>query len=107
MRVEQRARRPSLCTIIWSSGQLRFPRQRRRMSNMEALARKPLSPAFRMALLAGVKDSVRLHLRYGGDVNAADDKGRSPLILATSRGHLELCKLLLGEGADPAIRDHA
>lgn len=68
--------------------------------------RKPLSPAFRMAVLAGAMESVRLHLRSGGDVNAADEKGRSPLILAASRGHLDICQVLLEEGADPAVKDH-
>lgn len=74
---------------------------------MEATSRKPLSPAFRMALLAGTIASVRLHLRSGGDVNAADERGRSPLILAASKGRIDLCQLLLDEGADPDIRDHA
>lgn len=73
---------------------------------MEALGRKPLSPAFRMALLAGAMESVRLHLRSGGDINATDDNGRSPLILAASRGRLDLCQLLLQQGADPDIRDN-
>ncbi len=68
--------------------------------------RKPLSPAFRMALLAGAAESVRLHLRSGGDVNAADEKGRSPLILAASRGHLDLCQFLLDQGADLGVRDY-
>lgn len=73
---------------------------------MEALIRKPLSPAFRMALLAGAMQSVRLHLSSGSDVNATDEKGRSPLILAASRGRLDLCQFLLEKGADPSIRDH-
>ncbi|MDE0033147.1 MAG: sigma-70 family RNA polymerase sigma factor [Deltaproteobacteria bacterium] len=74
---------------------------------MEATSRRPLSPAFRMALLAGTIASVRLHLRSGGDVNAADERGRSPLILAASKGRIDLCQLLLDEGADPDLRDHA
>lgn len=73
---------------------------------MEAVGRKPLSPAFRMAILAGAMESVRLHLRSGSDINATDEKGRSPLILAASRGRLDLCQLLLEEGADPGIRDN-
>lgn len=60
-----------------------------------------------MALLAGTIASVRLHLRSGGDVNASDERGRSPLILAASKGRIDLCQLLLDEGADPEIRDHA
>lgn len=73
---------------------------------MEAVGRRPLSPAFRMAILAGAMESVRLHLRSGSDINATDEKGRSPLILAASRGRLDLCQLLLAEGADPDIRDN-
>lgn len=73
---------------------------------MEAVGRRPLSPAFRMAILAGAMESVRLHLRSGIDINATDEKGRSPLILAASRGRLDLCQLLLAEGADPGIRDN-
>lgn len=68
--------------------------------------RKTLNPAFRMAILAGAEQSVRLHLRSGGDVDACDEKGRSPLILAASRGRLNICRLLLEEGADPAVKDH-
>ena len=73
---------------------------------MDAPYRKPLNPAFRMAILAGATESVLLHLRSGGDANAADDKGRSPLILAASKGHLSICRLLLDRGADPTTCDH-
>jgi RNA polymerase primary sigma factor len=58
-----------------------------------------------MAVLAGVKTSVELHVRRGVDVNATDERGRSPLILAASRGHVEICRLLLEAGADPALKD--
>lgn len=73
---------------------------------MDVRNRKPLSPAFRLAILAGAAASVRLHLCSGSDVNATDDKGRSPLILAASRGRFDICQILLDEGADPTIRDH-
>ncbi len=65
-----------------------------------------LSPLFRMAALSGVQTAVRLHIRRGDDVNARDDKGRSPLILAASRGHLETCRILLEAGADPRALDN-
>jgi RNA polymerase primary sigma factor len=67
--------------------------------------RKPLSPAFRMAVLTGALESVRLHLRSGNEVDATDEKGRSPLMLAASRGHLDVCRLLLESGADPGLKD--
>ncbi|PKO55551.1 MAG: hypothetical protein CVU28_06040, partial [Betaproteobacteria bacterium HGW-Betaproteobacteria-21] len=58
-----------------------------------------------MAALAGVRTAIRLHIRRGDDINATDDKGRSPLMLAASRGHAEVCRLLLEAGADPLMRD--
>ena len=69
--------------------------------------RHSLSPAFRMAVLAGALESVRVHLRAGIDLDATDSQGRSPLILAVSRGHLDVCKLLLEAGADPTAKDDA
>jgi RNA polymerase primary sigma factor len=53
-----------------------------------------------MAILTGAIEAVRLHLRSGGDVDAADEKGRSPLMLAASRGRGDVCRLLLDTGAD-------
>lgn len=72
----------------------------------EKMGRKPLSPAFRMAVLTGALESVRLHLLAGTDVDATDDRGRSPLILAASRGRLDICRFLLEEGADPSLKDN-
>ncbi|MBF0416403.1 MAG: sigma-70 family RNA polymerase sigma factor [Magnetococcales bacterium] len=45
------------------------------------------------------------YLQRGTNVNAADSKGRSPLILAAEKGHAEICRILLKAGADPALRD--
>lgn len=67
--------------------------------------RGALSPAFRMAILSGAIESVRLHVRSIADANAADDKGRSALMLAASRGRSDVCKVLLENGADPTLRD--
>lgn len=64
-----------------------------------------LSPAFRMAVLAGATDSVRLHLDSAHDVDAVDEKGRSALMLAASKGHVDVCRLLLEQGANPDLRD--
>lgn len=76
------------------------------MNDRPAHHGKALNPLFKVAVLAGVQTAVRLHIRRGDDVNATDDKGRSALILAVSRGHIETCRLLLEAGADPHILDN-
>ena len=99
---------------------MRCPRNRGRDVNVRGLGnpdgakreeagsrRHPLSPAFRMAVLSGALESVRVHLQAGIELDATDSQGRSPLILAVSRGHLDVCKLLLGAGADPTAKDDA
>ena len=58
-------------------------------------------------MVAGAVESVRMHLRAGTDPDATDTQGRSALILAVSRGHLDVCKLLLEAGADPTTKDDA
>jgi RNA polymerase primary sigma factor len=75
------------------------------MGEQLPVQRKGMTPVLRMAVLSGVKASVQLHLRLGGVVDAIDDKGRTPLILAASRGHAEICRLLLDAGADLAHVD--
>jgi len=64
-----------------------------------------LKPLFKMATLAGVQVAVRLHIRRGDDVNAIDEKGRTPLMLAASSGYLDICRLLLDAGANPLALD--
>ena len=58
-------------------------------------------------MLAGAVESVRLHLRAGTNLEVADTQGRSPLLLAVSRGHLDVCRLLLEAGAHPTAKDNA
>ena len=70
------------------------------MNQQAPLHRTPLAPLLKMAILAGVKTAIVLHIRKGGDVNAIDNKGRTPLMLAASRGHIEICRMLLEAGAD-------
>lgn len=67
---------------------------------------KLLNPLLKMAVLSGVQAAVSLHIRRGIEVNAIDEKGRSPLILAASKGHTETCRILLEAGADPRILDN-
>ncbi len=65
-----------------------------------------INPLLKMAVLGGIPAAVRLHLRRGEDINATDDRGRSPLLLAASRGHIETCTILLDAGADPFAIDN-
>ena len=44
-------------------------------------------------------------LDKGADVNAKDDKERTPLMSAAYRGYLEVVKLLLEKGADVKAKD--
>ena len=65
-----------------------------------------INPLLKMAVLGGIQAAVRLHIRRGEDINATDDRGRSPLLLAASKGHIETCKILLDAGADPFAIDN-
>jgi len=66
---------------------------------------KSMPPIFKMAVLNGIKATILHQLNHGMDVNITDEKGRSPLILAASKGNAEICLLLLEHGADPAMHD--
>lgn len=64
-----------------------------------------LDPLLRIASLAGAVIAVRDRIRRGCNLNLVDEAGRSPLMLAASRGHIEVCEALLAAGADPGLRD--
>lgn len=72
-----------------------------------AVAAKSLSATFKMAVTLGIKLGVQLHLRSGADVDARDDKGRTPLFIAASKGHVAICVMLLEAGADLGLADNA
>ena len=58
-----------------------------------------------MAIRAGASDLVRFHLQRGGQVNRQDNSGTSLLMYAASRGHAEICRILLDAGADPVLKN--
>lgn len=64
-----------------------------------------MNPLLKLAISSGARDSVRVLVSRGVDVNATDPGGRSPLMLAASRGDLAICSILLTAGADRALVD--
>jgi DNA-directed RNA polymerase specialized sigma24 family protein len=69
---------------------------------------RPLPPPDDFYRAADTGDMGRVNEVLGAgnvDLNALDAKGRSPLILAISRGHVEIVKALLAHGADPTKAD--
>jgi RNA polymerase primary sigma factor len=64
-----------------------------------------MPPLFRMSIMNGIQAAVEQQIGRGINVNACDEKGRTALIIAASRGHKDICHLLLESGADPCMRD--
>lgn len=64
-----------------------------------------LSQFFKMAVMAGVESAVRIHIARGDDLNARDDSGQTPLMLAARRNRAAICKLLMDAGADVSLVD--
>jgi len=65
-----------------------------------------IPPLFRMAISNGVSSSVSHLIARGIDVNARDERGRTALIIASTKGHLEICSILLQHGAKPELKDN-
>lgn len=58
-----------------------------------------------MAVVGGVEAAVSLHIDRGDDVNARDDRGMTPLMLAAAKNRARICRLLIAAGADPLATD--
>lgn len=59
----------------------------------------------RLAALTGIRKAIWLRLSRGDDINAVESRGRTALMLAAHRGHLDSCSVLLQSGADSSVVD--
>ena len=56
-------------------------------------------------MVTGVERAVRIHIDRGDNLNARDEKGQTPLMLAAARDKAAICRLLLAAGADAGLRE--
>lgn len=73
--------------------------------NSIQMSAKRLNPLLKMAVIQGVEGAVRRHIARLENINAKDEKGRSPLLLAAAKGNIGICRLLLASGADQRAVD--
>ena len=63
------------------------------------------SAALRAAAGSGAADDVALAVRAGADLESRDERGRTPLLLASAADRVEVARLLVALGADPDALD--
>ncbi len=72
-------------------------------------SKKPSKQGATRRLLAAAEDgdatAVAVALRAGADLEARDDRERTPLLLAVTENHLSVARLLIYLGADPDALD--
>jgi len=74
-----------------------------RMLEIAAVKQLPLGShdtKFMEAVQHGDRDIVKLLLKKGADVNAADKFGKTALMMASEKGYKEIMEMLLAKGAD-------
>jgi RNA polymerase sigma factor (sigma-70 family) len=64
-----------------------------------------LHRTFKMAVWAGVESSVKLHIERGDSLEARDEQGHTPLMLAAARNKPNICRLLINAGASSTAVD--
>lgn len=65
----------------------------------------PLNSAFKLAVTHGVLASIRLHISRNDSLDARDEAGQTPLMIAAKKNRAEACRLLLDAGADGSLVD--
>lgn len=64
-----------------------------------------LNKLLKIAVSNGVDAAIKLHIAKGDDLNARDDAGNTPLMIAARKKQTNACRLLLENGADPLLLD--
>jgi RNA polymerase primary sigma factor len=62
-----------------------------------------LNKLLKIAVANGVEAAIKLHIAKGDDLNARDDAGYTPLMIAARKKQTNACRLLLENGADPPL----
>ena len=70
-------------------------------------SREEVNRGLLVAALMGHKDTAKVLLDHGAEVDSRADDGRTPLMLAANKGDQEIVSLLLQAGADPTLTDKA
>jgi RNA polymerase primary sigma factor len=66
-----------------------------------------LSRLLKIAVANGVENAVKIHIAKGDNLNACDDSGDTPLIIAARNKKTNVCRMLLENGADPLLQNLA
>lgn len=69
------------------------------MSELKSNVQASLSRTFKLAIWVGVEISVKLHIDRGDSLDARDELGQTPLMLAAAKYRSKICKMLLDAGA--------
>jgi len=64
-----------------------------------------LNRLLKIAVANGVENAIKVHIAKGDDLNARDDAGNTPLLIAARNKQTNACRLLLENGADPLLLD--
>ena len=64
-----------------------------------------LNRLLKIAAANGVDAAVKIHIAKGDDLNARDEAGNTPLMIAARKNKISTCRLLLESGADPSLQD--
>jgi hypothetical protein len=67
----------------------------------------PAPTALRLAAASGDRAQTALLLDQGAALDAPDELGRTPLMLAVMQNRLDVARLLLDRGADPSVADNS